>query len=1191
MFTGSPDVSGFNLSSVTGTIADNTVHGLSYYGFLLANNTDVDVTGNSFSNIVNPDPSNATWGAGVRTYTPGASFGLNLDGNSFTDNAVGLGIRLGSDLPPGSVTITNNTFDGNTHDIVNQGTPTSDLTLGGDNIFDSVKLSDATDDQLLALSDKMVDAVDNASYGSVVLNAGDVYFTADSFFAPGTTTPSLQRALDAAHDGDTVHVGPGDFSGPAGTATTAADHLTITAPADATGLAITLGTGVHDITLLDESDINVTGNELANVINGNDGDNSLRGLGGADTLNGGAGNDLLNGGDGNDSLDGGDGTDTASYADAGSGVTVSLAQQGSAQDTGGAGSDTLANIENLTGSNFNDTLTGDGNNNTLSGLAGDDTLNGGAGDDTLDGGVGGSDTASYAGAASAVTVSLADQGGAQDTGGAGSDTLTNFENLTGSAFNDTLTGDGNANILSGGAGNDKIDGGDGADTAVYSGSLTAANITAVSDIDPGTPGDQPGWQVSGGLANGTDLLTGVEKVSDGAGHNFLLVGSGGYDTIQEAIDAASPGDTIEVAAGTYDEHVVIDKAVTLLGANAGVDGADGGRGPETVITGGVKIQAGGPVTVDGVEISGSYDTFGTPDITSPSHIGLLIGSPNVTIENSVLTGDDLDSRPFGTSSSATDLDFDHNLVQDWTKAAYFTAGSTGSITHNTFIDNAGGVFSEGMSFEVSDNSFSGSTGADVGGYVTAATFNIGTVVHDNTYSSGIAQPISVYVFGGDGQVVNGSDTATNFHLEYHSGTAVVHGGAGSDTISYSDDTSGVTIDLSAGTSSGVGGTTTFTSIENATGGSGNDTLTGNAGANTLIGNAGDDSITGAGGNDTIDGGAGTDTAHYAGTVAATPTDGGWSVNGGIVEGTDTLSNVEVIDDAGSGKTLLVGNGGYATIQAAINAASAGDTIQIAPDDYSGSPATATVEDLKLSAPADATSIAITLDTGVHNITLLGDSDIDVTGNGLDNVIVGNDGNNSLSGLGGNDTLTGGAGDDQLDGGAGNDTAGYADAAGAVTVSLAEQSSQDTGGAGSDSLSNFENLTGSAFNDTLTGDDGKNTLSGLGGDDTLQGGAGNDTLDGGTGSDTASYEDAANGVTVTLAIQGAPQDTIGAGTDTLISIENLTGSTFDDTLTGDANDNVIKGLDGDDTLKAAPATTRWMAATGPTPPAMPMPAAA
>ena len=264
--------------------------------------------------------------------------------------------------------------------------------------------------------------------------------------------------------------------------------------------------------------------------------------------------------------------------------------------------------------------------------------------------------------------------------------------------------------------------------------------------------------------------------------------------------------------------------------------------------------------------------------------------------------------------------------------------------------------------------------------------------------------------------LGGDDT-----LQGGAGNDTLDGGDGTDTASYADAASGVTVSLAIGTAQDTigAGTDTLTNIENLTGSGHNDTLTGDAGANVLAGGAGDDTLSGGGGNDTLDGGDGTDTAHYAGTVTVTATDGGWSVNGGIVEGTDTLSNVEIVDDAASGKILLVGNGGYATIQAAFDAASAGDTIQIAPGDYSGSPVTTTVEGLKVSAPADATGIAITLGTGVHNITLLGDSDIDVTGNGLDNVIVGNDGNNSLSGLGGNDTLTGGAGDDTLDGGDGH----------------------------------------------------------------------------------------------------------------------------------------------------------------------------
>lgn len=76
------------------------------------------------------------------------------------------------------------------------------------------------------------------------------------------------------------------------------------------------------------------------------------------------------------------------------------------------------------------------------------------------------------------------------------------------------------------------------------------------------------------------------------------------------------------------------------------------------------------------------------------------------------------------------------------------------------------------------------------------------------------------------------------------------GSAPSRAISYEDSGSDVTINLNAGTSSGGGSTATFTSIENAIGGSGNDTITGNSGANTLIGNNGNDSLTGGAGNDT-----------------------------------------------------------------------------------------------------------------------------------------------------------------------------------------------------------------------------------------------------------------------------------------------------------------------------------------------------
>ena len=164
----------------------------------------------------------------------------------------------------------------------------------------------------------------------------------------------------------------------------------------------TVGSGVDTLVNIENltgSSLNdtLTGNAAANILNGVSGDDTLKGAAGNDSLIGGVGNDTLNGGGGNDSMNGGAaGNDTASYIEATSGVKVSLAVAG-AQNTGGAGVDTLVNFENLTGSNFNDTLTagaaaslliGAAGNDTVSGGVGNDILIGGAGNDSLDGGVG-----------------------------------------------------------------------------------------------------------------------------------------------------------------------------------------------------------------------------------------------------------------------------------------------------------------------------------------------------------------------------------------------------------------------------------------------------------------------------------------------------------------------------------------------------------------------------------------------------------------------------------------------------------------------------------------------------------------------------------------------------------------------------------------------------------------------------------
>lgn len=372
-------------------------------------------------------------------------------------------------------------------------------------------------------------------------------------------------------------------------------------------------------------------------LSGSNGGDTLIGGSGNDTLSGNGGWDLLNGGAGDDVIDGGDGFDVASYSEAFAGVSVSLLLQGKAQNTVGGGTDTLVNIEHLTGSAFADTLAGDaagnqliggGGNDMMAGNAGNDLLEGGEGNDVLygntgndtlygdngndvlfggqgndflrggtgadylEGGLGNdslfgdgeSDTAGYINAASGVIVSLVPQGVngsssmAQNTIGAGFDSLYDISNLTGSGFADTLTGDANANILTGGSGNDVLNGlfgsdtlfGDDGDDTLY-GNQDNDTLNGGFGYDTmyggqgndALYGNQNDDTLVGGLGNdqlfggqgndslsggdGNDILVGglgINVLNGGAGADIFVMNAQGRDSIADFIQ--SDGDRIDV---------------------------------------------------------------------------------------------------------------------------------------------------------------------------------------------------------------------------------------------------------------------------------------------------------------------------------------------------------------------------------------------------------------------------------------------------------------------------------------------------------------------------------------------------------------------------------------------------------------------------------------------------------------------
>ncbi|MCU4179722.1 Ig-like domain-containing protein [Bosea sp. BH3] len=170
------------------------------------------------------------------------------------------------------------------------------------------------------------------------------------------------------------------------------------------------------------------------------------------------------------------------------------------------------------------------------------------------------------------------------------------------------------------------------------------------------------------------------------------------------------------------------------------------------------------------------------------------------------------------------------------------------------------------------------------------------------------------------------------------------------------------------------------------------------------------------------------------------------------------------------------------------------------------------------------------------------------------VPAGTAGDDTITGTAGDDVIAAQAGDDEVSGGAGDDVI--------------------DGGEGDDTLSGDEG------DDLLKGGADDDALFGGVGNDVLIGGAGDDLLDGGDGIDTANYSGDTAGVTVNLAEGYAEGDE--AGSDELVSIENVIGGAGDDTLIGDDGDNVFVGGLGHNVIDGGAGfdTLDLSAATGP-----------
>ena len=744
---------------------------------------------------------------------------------------------------------------------------------------------------------------------------------------------------------------------------------------------------IENVTGSGHADV-LKGDGNANRLEGGPGNDELDGAGGADTLQGGAGDDLLYGSAGADSLGGGDGFDVLSYANSNEGVTINL-EEGTV--TGGyAQGDVITGIEHIIGSAHGDILTGDGAANTLHGIGGDDELQGNGGDDTLEGGEGsdrldggaGADWLSYAGSDGAVSVRLYD--GYAARGHAEGDTLSNFENLRGSAHADVLAGDGGANRLEGGAGDDQLTGGSGDDE--LEGGAGADSLDGGVGVDwvsylrsdAGVSVDLRDNTVAGGRAEG-DVISGFENIA-GSGYADELTGDAGAN---------------EISGNGGDDELHGQGGDDVLAGGAGADRLQGGTGIDTLSyrlsVAGVRVnlEAG---TAAGGHAEG--DTF--------SAIENLTGS----VYGDVLTGDDGENRLDGAGG---DDELSGGLDNDQL---------IGGVGHDTLEGGEGSDRLDGGS-GIDWVSYSGSTAGvtvDLAARTAQGGHAQGDVIFgfENLLGSGFDD-----ILRGDdaSNVLHGLDGADELYgkdgddeLRGNGGDDVLEGGVGADRLdggtgvdaaSYQDSDAAIRIELAYGT--GEGGHAegvVLVSIENVIGSDFDDVIRGDDGANRLTGGNGNDWLVGGSGADRLDGGVGVDWIDYwSSDTGITVNLAEGSLEGGDAQG-DVIVNIENVQGSHH-DDVLTGDSGNNTF----NGLDGADRL----DGGEGSD--------WVSYGWSDTGVTVNLKDGTgEGGHAEGDVIVNiehVEGSRHDDVLIGDSGDNGLIGFDGNDQLSGNEGDDVM----------------------------------------------------------------------------------------------------------------------------------------------------------------------------------
>lgn len=740
--------------------------------------------------------------------------------------------------------------------------------------------------------------------------------------------------------------------------------------------------------------------------------------------------------------------------------------------------------------------------------------------------------------------------------------------LTGATQSDFLHGLGGNDTLDGKAGADIMIGGDGADTYIVDDAGDQVNETN----DDNEPEQWDAVKSSVTYTLGVNIeelnLTGTAAIN-GTGNTLknTLIGNNAANQL----DGGRGDDTL--IGGDGDDIYIVDttKDVVIEISALASGGVDTVRSSVThTLTS----------NVENLELLGSSDL----DATGNTLDNRLVGNSGanrldgVTGADTMEGGDDLDVYVVNsaddvvietnTSSSSLQIDLvevsvSYTLTKnvEWLQLMGATSiNATGNASDNLLIANTG------------DNVFDGVSGDDTVSYSLASPYI--TFINEDVEINEVAKPalagvtVSLAVSGAQATGGSGMDTLKNIdnligsrfsdRLTGNASANILDGGLGADVLTGGDGNDVYYVDAADLVIETNAAKTQIDTVRSSVSymlGANLETLeligkedihgTGNELQNTLIGNDGDNLLDGAGGADRMEGGKGDDLYLVDGFDTVIEASSG---------GTDTvMTEVGILNDA------LPANVENLLLRGSANLTGKGNTLANVIYANIGDNILDGVKNSSTSAK-DTLSYEFGSMSGVRvNLSLLNTAQ-NTGGSGTDTLVgdpVVGYGFQNLTGSYYDDILQGTAptlddskaGDNVLNGLGGSDTVSYENSAvSGVTIDLTlEGKAQITGGSGTDTLWSIENITGSTF------------------DDVFFASAGNNVLDGGNGTDTVSYARSGNLVMVSLAISKL-QNTGGSGMDTLLKIENMIGSDYNDTLTGNTGANRLDGGKGADTLQ-------------------------